>query len=530
MCPAAVPAPSTLLMTAIPAQVAGVRRIVVVSAKPAPETLAAAHLLGITEFYRLGGAHAIAALAYGTASVARVDKIVGPGNLYVTAAKRLVAFDCAIDMLAGPTEIVVTSERGSVAGIAADLVAQAEHDPEALAIFITTREDLAREVLAETKLRSRDNLVARESLDRNGLVIVASSVDEARAITNRLAPEHLTVDSAGDLKWVENAGSVFVGRWSAQPMGDYVSGPNHTLPTGGMARVRGGLSVYDFVKLITVQQYSAEALNALGPQAALLAEAEGLVGHAESIRAGYAKAQTQGGPMAEAVTTSIPEPRARVRAMKEYHPPLGCRDALRLDFNENTLACSPRVREVLGRISAGALTRYPEREPVEALVAAHLGVGAAQLALTNGVDEAIHVLFETFLEAGDELLLPVPTYTMYEVYASATDARAVSVQAADDLQFPFERLLAAITPRTKIIAIANPNSPSGSVATRAQLLDIARRAPHAVLLVDEAYFHFHGETVIDLVGTVPNLVVARTFSKAYGLAGLRLGLLAGPSS
>ena len=150
------------------------------------------------------------------------------------------------------------------------------------------------------------------------------------------------------------------------------------------------------------------------------------------------------------------------------------------------------------------------------------------MALTNGVDEAIHVLFETFLEAGDEFLLPVPTYTMYEVYASATDARVVAVQAADDLQFPFERLLAAITPRTKIIAIANPNSPSGSVATRAQLVEIARRAPHAVLLVDEAYFHFHGETVIDLVGTVPNLIVARTFSKAYGLAGLRLGLLAGP--
>jgi histidinol-phosphate aminotransferase len=214
--------------------------------------------------------------------------------------------------------------------------------------------------------------------------------------------------------------------------------------------------------------------------------------------------------------------------MKEYHPPLGCRDALRLDFNENTLACSPKVREVLAGISAGSLTRYPEREPVEAIVAAHLRVEAPQLALTNGVDEAIHVLFETFLEAGDELLLPVPTYTMYEVYASATDARVVAVQAADDLQFPFVRLLAAITPRTKIIAVANPNSPSGSVATREQLLEIASRAPHAVLLVDEAYFHFHGETVMDLVGTVPNLVVARTFSKAYGLAGLRLGLLAGP--
>ena len=214
--------------------------------------------------------------------------------------------------------------------------------------------------------------------------------------------------------------------------------------------------------------------------------------------------------------------------MKEYHPPLGSRDALRLDFNENTLACSPKVRDVLAAISAGALTRYPEREPVEAIVAAHLGLAADHVALTNGVDEAIHVLFEAFLEAGDELLLPVPTYTMYEVYGSATDARAVTVQAADDLQFPFERLLAAITPQTKIIAIANPNSPSGSVATRAQLLQIAQRAPHTVVLVDEAYFHFYGETVIDLIGAVPNLVVARTFSKAYGLAGLRLGLLVGP--
>lgn len=224
-----------------------------------------------------------------------------------------------------------------------------------------------------------------------------------------------------------------------------------------------------------------------------------------------------------------PVPRARVQAMKEYHPPLGSRDALRLDFNENTLACSPKVRETLAQISAGALTRYPEREPVEAIVAAHLGLRAEQVALTNGVDEAIHVLFETFLEAGDELLLPVPTYTMYEVYASATDARVVAVQAASDLQFPFERLLAAITARTKIIAIANPNSPSGTGATRGQLLELARRAPHAVLLVDEAYYHFCGETVMDLIGSIPNLIVARTFSKAYGLAGLRLGLLAGPA-
>jgi histidinol dehydrogenase len=278
------PLPSTLLMTVIPAQVAGVERIVVVSPKPAPETLAAAHLLGITGFYRLGGAHAVAAMAYGTKSVSRVDKIVGPGNLYVTAAKRLVAFDCAIDMLAGPTEIVVTSESGNSACIASDLVAQAEHDPEALAIFITTRADLAKEVVQKVKTQSATNSVARQSLNRNGLVIVAANVNEARDLTNRIAPEHLTVDAASDLDWVQNAGSVFVGRWSSQPMGDYISGPNHTLPTGGMARVRGGLSVNDFVKLITVQQYSSQAMRVLGPCAALLAEAEGLTGHAEAIR------------------------------------------------------------------------------------------------------------------------------------------------------------------------------------------------------------------------------------------------------
>ena len=222
-----------------------------------------------------------------------------------------------------------------------------------------------------------------------------------------------------------------------------------------------------------------------------------------------------------------PEPRARVRAMKEYHPPLGCRDALRLDFNENTIACSPAVRDVLQQISAGDLTRYPERGSVEAQVSAALGLRPEQVLLTNGVDEAIHVLFQTFLDAGDELLLPVPTYTMYEVYASATEARVVTVQADEDMAFPYEALLDAITPRTKIIAIANPNSPAGSVATREQIVELARRASQAIVLVDEAYYHFYGATVADLLDSMPNVVVARTFSKAYGLAGLRVGVLAG---
>ena len=283
------PLPSTMLMTVIPAQVAGVRRIAVASPRPALETLATAHLLGVTEFYRIGGAHAIAALAYGTESIPRVNKIAGPGNLYVTAAKREVPFDCAIDMLAGPTEIVVASDRGTAAGIASDLVAQAEHDPEALAIFITTSEPLAKAVIGETKQRSRNNPVARQALGNNGYIFLAASREEAQAITNRLAPEHLTVDSEADLKWVQNAGSIFVGHHSPQPMGDYISGPNHTLPTGGTATVRGGLSVMDFVKLITVQQYTAAGLAALGPQAIRMAEAEGLTGHAEAIRTRLSK-------------------------------------------------------------------------------------------------------------------------------------------------------------------------------------------------------------------------------------------------
>jgi histidinol dehydrogenase len=279
------PLPSTLLMTVIPAQVAGVQRIVVVSPKPAKETLAAAALLGVSGFYRIGGAQAIAALAFGTESIRRVDKIVGPGNWYVTAAKKMVAFDCAIDMLAGPTEIVVTSESGDPIGIAADLVAQAEHDPEALAILITTNEPLARAVVKEVGTRIKTNPVARQAIERNGVAVVAGSVDEAREITNRLAPEHLTVDANEDLAWVRNAGSVFVGRYSPQPMGDYVSGPNHTLPTGGVAQVRGGLSVMDFLKVITVQEYTLAGLQKLGPAAIALANAEGLHGHAEAVRA-----------------------------------------------------------------------------------------------------------------------------------------------------------------------------------------------------------------------------------------------------
>lgn len=277
------PLPSSLLMTVIPAQVAGVRRVAVASPRPAPATLAAAAILGIQDFYRIGGAQAIAALAYGTMTIPAVTKIVGPGNKFVTQAKKQVAFDSAIDMLAGPTEVVIVSNGGDPNFIAADLVAQAEHDPDAIAVFITSSSKLASAVSERVREKSRQNSIAKESLLRNGVILVTDSKAEALAMANAMAPEHITV-SHEDVAAITNAGSVFVGDYSPQAFGDYACGPNHVLPTGGAARFRGGLSVNDFLKVITVQEVSKSGLERAASVVETLAMTEGLVAHAESVR------------------------------------------------------------------------------------------------------------------------------------------------------------------------------------------------------------------------------------------------------
>jgi len=277
------PLVSTLLMTAIPAQTAGVEKIVVVTPRPHRDVLAAAAAIGVEDVYRVGGAQAVAALAYGTETIPRVDKIVGPGNLYVTAAKKAVAFDCSIDFLAGPTEGLIVSDAGTPEFVAADLVAQAEHDPEALAVFITTHRDLAKRVASCVKELSADNAVARRALERNGAILVSRSREQSLEWANEIAPEHLTIGRA-DIGMVRNAGSVFIGDYSPQAAGDYASGPNHVLPTGGAARFRGGLSVLDFVKLISVQKLSRAGLKQIAPAIEVLANTEGLEAHAQSIR------------------------------------------------------------------------------------------------------------------------------------------------------------------------------------------------------------------------------------------------------
>ncbi|MGA8500282.1 MAG: histidinol dehydrogenase [Candidatus Sulfotelmatobacter sp.] len=283
------PLPSTLLMTVIPAQVAGVPQIRVVSPHPSQATLAAASFLGVREFYRVGGAQAIAALAYGTESIPRVNKIVGPGNRYVTAAKKMVAFDCAIEFLAGPTEAVFISEQGDPVFIACDLVAQAEHDPDALCVLITSSRGLAKAVQAEVQVRTRANPIAAESLSRRGAILLVASLDQAVETANHIAPEHLTLPAALASS-VQNAGSIFLDDFTPQSAGDYISGPNHVLPTGAMARVRGGLSVLDYVRIISCQEVSREGIRRIAPAAIALAEAEGLRGHAESLRVRCANA------------------------------------------------------------------------------------------------------------------------------------------------------------------------------------------------------------------------------------------------
>jgi histidinol dehydrogenase len=280
------PLPSSLLMTAIPARAAGVPQIVVACPKPAPIVLAAARIAGVDKLFRIGGAHAIAALAYGTKSVPRVDKIVGPGNRFVAAAKALVASDCAIDFYAGPTEIVIVADRGNARWIAADLIAQAEHDPQARAILITCSRGLASNVNREVaaQLRSLTSTSpAREALSRFGGIILAKNPAEAVDLANRAAPEHLVCDDEQTAGRVRCAGAIFIGSHTAQVAGDYAIGSNHVLPTNGAARFRGGLNAADFVRVSTVQRMTPGGLRALAPTVVTLARQEGLEGHARSI-------------------------------------------------------------------------------------------------------------------------------------------------------------------------------------------------------------------------------------------------------
>ena len=278
------PLPSSLLMTAIPAVAAGVREVFAVCPRPEAAVMFAALTAGVTRLFRIGGAHAVAALAYGTQSIPRVDKIVGPGNAYVAAAKARVAAECAIDFFAGPSEIAVVSVTGDPGWIAADLIAQAEHDPDARAIVFTPSKSLARAISAEVARQLPQQGPAAIALRNNGGIVVSRTLRQSIELCQRLAPEHVVCDDDSVAAKLTRAGTVFVGALSAQACGDYVTGSNHVLPTSGAAAGRGGLSAADFVRVSSVQRLDRRALRQIGPAAIALAEAEGLSAHAESVR------------------------------------------------------------------------------------------------------------------------------------------------------------------------------------------------------------------------------------------------------
>lgn len=280
------PLPSTLLMTAVLAQTAGVARICITTPKPSVEILGCAELLGIREIYRVGGAQAIAAMAYGTGTILPVDRIVGPGNAYVAAAKKLLAGEVGIDFVAGPTEILILAENGDAKTIAADMLAQAEHDATASAVLVTTSESLAQTVAAELEAQLQTlptAEVARKSIEQSSFIAIVPNMEVAVAFSNMYAPEHLSLHNPSLLPKIRNAGTVFLGANSPESAGDYAAGPSHVLPTNGLARLRGGLSVTDFVKVIAIQEFSPDGLREIAPAITTLARAEGLEAHARAV-------------------------------------------------------------------------------------------------------------------------------------------------------------------------------------------------------------------------------------------------------
>ena len=521
---------STLMMAVIPAQVAGVKSITVVCPNPTTEILALASWLGIKTILKIGGAQAIAALAYGTESVSRVTRIVGPGNAFVAAAKKLVSVDTAIDFVAGPSEIAIVAQTGNPKWIAADMLAQCEHDVNASALLLTCSRQLASEVQLEVAAQL-ENLstrnIAEQSINANSAVVVCESIDQAFEFVNALAPEHLSIEDHDWLSKVESAGSVFIGAYSTEAAGDYASGPNHILPTSGVAAVRGGLSAADFVKVISVQQLSAPALNGLAPSVTTLARAEGLEAHARSVEVRIANQEP-----AASQTLNLPsalKPRVAVKNMRPYSPPSQGRvDQMRLDFNENTIGCSPKVIEAISEIiDANAMSMYPEYSQAKSVIANFFNVMSEQLVFTNGTDEAISLLVNTFVEHGQQLVLVHPSYAMYRFYGELGGAKITEVQyeITDDFKFPMAKLLASINQETAAVFLANPNNPTGTAISRSEIVQVLRAAPNSVVLIDEAYVEFADVSALDLINEFPNLFVSRTFSKAYGMAGIRFGCL-----
>ena len=552
--------PSSVLMNAIPAQVAGVKELVMVVPTPDgvrnPAVLAAACLAGIQEVYTIGGAQAVAALAHGTRSIRPVDKIVGPGNAYVAEAKRRVFGTVGIDMIAGPSEILVVSD-GSVPAdwVAVDLFSQAEHDEMAQAILISPDAaflDAVAEAIARLLPGQPRRAVIGKSLADRGALIHVRSMQEAAELVNRVAPEHLELavrDVDGLLADIRHAGAIFMGRWGCEALGDYCAGPSHVLPTMRTPRFSSPLGVYDFQKRSSLIEPSATGADHLAKVAATLARAEGLEAHAQSAEyrlGGDGRNATAAGQVASdggvapaaAGTVSPAQIAARVerhvrpdvQRMAAYHV-ADATDAIKLDAMENPWRLPGALQaELAQRLAALAINRYPSGNTYTALkqaIARHDGLdGIDGLVLGNGSDELISLLCQLVAQPGATIMAPAPSFVMYEMGARLAGVGFVPVPLRPDFSLDREAMLQAIeTHRPALVFLAYPNNPTGNLFDADDVRAILQ-ATDGLVVLDEAYAPFAGgASWLSQLTAWPNLAVMRTCSK-WGLAGARIGYLA----
>ena len=519
---------STVLMLAIPASIAGCGRIVICTpagrdGSLSPVILYTASLGGISEIYKVGGAVAVGAMAYGTETIPKVDKIFGPGNMYVMEAKRQVSQDCAIDMPAGPSEVMIIADGSARADfVAADFLSQLEHGKDSQAILLTTSAGFA-EAVTEHVARQVERLPRKNIVDvsmEGSMAVVLHTVDEMVDMANLYAPEHLIIATEAPDVTVEgivNAGSVFLGNYSTESAGDYASGTNHTLPTGGWAVSCSGVSLSTFMKKMTIQEISGAGLGRLGPVIERMAVAEGLDAHANAVRirlaglpgddAGRLRDDGAGveSLLRENIKGIVPYSTARDDCKVEMD--------VYLDANENPWD--------------SGVNRYPSphQTRLKKMLSVLKGIPAENIFLGNGSDEAIDLVFRLFCPPGKSSMLQiVPTYGMYSVAAETNDVDVIDFPLADDFSLDAESLLSKVREDTKVIFLCSPNNPTGNLLDRDAILRILDRFA-GIVVVDEAYIDFASSvSLAGMIGRYPRLIVLQTLSKAWGMAGLRIGL------
>ena len=478
--------------------------------------------------FAVGGAGAIAAMAYGTATVPAVNRIVGPGSAYVAEAKLQCAGAVAIDSPAGPSEVLVLADDAASAEvIARELLGQAEHDPLACAVAVVVGERQARAVAAcldrLVEAQPRRGII-EASLESRGGVLWCDDMDQAVALANDYATEHLIVmadDAEAVLARCRNAGTIFVGESASNAFGDYMTGANHVLPTGGLARSYSGLSVLDFVRWTTYQRISPAAAAGLADDVGTFADAEGLPGHAIAARAWQGSAPVRGGAAPATRSPAVLAPRPGYEAIRLYDP--GVAPSLPIDLSDNTnrWGLPPAALRALRALDEGTLTRYPSLfgGELKGEIARMLGVDPAMVVTGNGSDGILEPAIRAFAEPGDRLAHPDPSFVMIATFARMNGLVPVPVPLTPAYDVDAEAMLAT---GARITYLCSPNNPTGNVMSRDALRRVVREAPGLVIL-DEAYAEFAGWSAVELLGESDRLLVTRTLSKAFGLAGLRVG-------